>query len=143
MRELGEEDAVELLSQHLEANGYLVFRGKDRLKDMIQHLEADGYEVATPRSAYRNPLLLSLLEMGGSGSRSEVHGSVGRKMKDILLERDHDPIYSKPIERWQDEVDFVRNGLREQGLIAGGSPSGIWELTPGGRREAERLRGHE
>ena len=106
---------------------------------MIQILEDKGYEVRNQRSAYRTPLLISLLEMGGKGRRSDVHSSVGRKMGYRLTQTDRDPIPSKPIVVWQNEVDFVRNDLREEGLIASGSQRGIWELTLKGKQEAERL----
>ena len=112
---------------------------EDGLQALIQRLEDDGYTVRLLRRAYRTPLLKTLLEMGGSGEVRDVLSRVERKIADSLREWDYTVVCSNGRMRWEDNAHWMRNQLREEGVIAGGAPFGIWELTQKGIEEAENL----
>ncbi|MBP6965481.1 MAG: winged helix-turn-helix domain-containing protein [Armatimonadetes bacterium] len=95
--------------------------------------------VKTPEKAYYVPILRTLVEMGGSAKTADVCDAVYRKMKRILKPIDMEPLNSEPHDpRWRNTAQWARNELREQGLIAGDSPFGVWEITDAGREFLER-----
>lgn len=91
-----------------------------------------------PEEAYREPILLELLQRGGSGSAKEVTDAVGERIEDKLTKRDLEKLTSGDI-RWRARVQFTRLRMKEDGLIEAGSKRGLWVLTPKGRKAAEGL----
>jgi hypothetical protein len=55
-------------------------------------------------------------------------------MKDILKEYDYKPFPSDPQDSWKNTVRLVRLTMVKKGLLAKGSPRGIWEITERGRK---------
>jgi restriction system protein len=95
----------------------------------------------TPDSAYRQPLLESLEEMGGSGKTAPVVDRVGEKMKHILSDVDYERLQSPPHDiRWRNTVQWARYDLVQRGLLKDNSPRGTWELSDKGYQELGRLR---
>ena len=131
------KQATSSIEERVEA----LARQEGGVRAIIEALEANGLEVRLPRSAYRIPILESLKEMGGRGRYQEVLRRVERKLGRKL--RNLDYYYAVLLDtgrpRWETEARFVRNELREVGLISSGSPRGIWELTQKGIEEAARL----
>ncbi len=94
----------------------------------------------THEDCYREPLLISLLEMGGSASVRDVLDQVYDQMKDKLKPIDFEPVPSRKSEiRWCNTAKWCRKTLTTEGLLSSQSPRGIWELTEQGREEAKRL----
>ena len=91
----------------------------------------------TPNDAYRVPILQELVAKGGSGKTGEILDAVHERMKHLLTDWDHGTLSSGHSIRWRASVQWCRNTMREEGLIASGSPGGVWEITEAGRRWLE------
>ena len=89
-----------------------------------------------PEGTYREPILLELLDGGGTGTAKEVTDAVGRRIGDAFTERDLERLKSGDI-RWRTRVQFTRLRMKEEGLIEAKSPRGRWVLTDKGRKVAE------
>lgn len=93
----------------------------------------------TPVSAYREPLLMALMELGGSAHKNMVFDRVGAIMKDILTEDDyqenHRPSSVRRGERirWRQNAAWQRHKMVAEGLLKSNSPKGILEITEAGR----------
>lgn len=94
----------------------------------------------TPQAAYREPILLTLAQLGGRGRIDDVLNQVFEKMKDKLNPSDMEPLASNPkIKRWYNAAQWCRNDLADEGLISRESQRGIWELTEAGWEEIRKL----
>jgi hypothetical protein len=91
-----------------------------------------------PEGAYRGPILVELLERGGTGHAKEITDAVGERMADQLTPTDLEQLKTGDI-RWRNRVQFTRLAMKTDGLIAGGTPRGVWSLTDLGRSEAEKV----
>lgn len=90
--------------------------------------------VRTPESAYYQPILQVLDQMGGSGKVAEVLERVGQIMKPVLKKVDYDPLASGPDNpRWRNAAQWARNSMIRDGLLKGDSPRGVWEISDKGR----------
>jgi Mrr N-terminal domain len=92
-----------------------------------------------PEEAYREPILLELLERGGTGSAKEITDAVGERVAEELTERDKEQLTSGDI-RWRARVQFTRLRMKEDGLIKSGSKRGVWELSDAGWKVAKGSR---
>jgi len=91
----------------------------------------------TREAEYYLPILRVLTSMGGSSKVTDVLDEVGRVMKPILKDVDHEPLASEPENpRWRNTAQWARHGMVQEGLLAADSPRGIWQITAKGR---ERL----
>jgi hypothetical protein len=93
----------------------------------------------TPQSAYVRPILEALQELGSSAPVAEVLRLVERKIGSQLNEVDRQGLPSSGTPRWQNTAQWTRLDLVKQGLLKNDSPTGVWELTPEGTRELQRL----
>jgi hypothetical protein len=86
------------------------------------------------------PLMESLVEMGGSGKLNEVLDRIGEKMKDQLRPKDWEPHKSPPHQiRWRNTAEWARNHMvNESDLMKKGSKRGIWEISTKGRKWLEK-----
>lgn len=87
----------------------------------------------TLQGEFWKPMLEALVEMGGQGSRQEVHKAVKRKMKDRLKPGDYE-LNRDGTTKWSKAVEWQRLKMKHEGLIAGNTPRGIWKITDQGRR---------
>lgn len=88
----------------------------------------------TPETAFYNPIIESLIELGGSGKAEEVLKLVKDKMKNILNKYDWMALPSMPkTPRWKNTAQWARNKLVREGYLSSNSPQGIWELEEKGR----------
>ena len=119
--------------------------GEDRI--LRNTLSGDNYlamfreacvDARTPREEFRPWILRCLAELGGRAHLSEVMDCIYGKVGDRLTDYDRAEGSSGRL-RWKHEVEYERNALRGKGLIASGSPRGIWELTDKGLAAAESL----
>lgn len=93
----------------------------------------------TPESAYHEPILKALVDLGGNGTTSEVLDHVYDQMKNDLNEYDKQPVPSVPSQqRWRHTAQLVRTKLIKEGLIKGNSSRGIWELTASGKKSVSK-----
>jgi len=88
----------------------------------------------TPQGEFWKPMLEALVEMGGQGSRQEVHKAVERKMKGRLKPGNYELNPSDGTTKWSKGVDFQRLAMVREGLMAENTPRGIWKITDQGRR---------
>ena len=97
--------------------------------------------VKTPTRAYRIPILETLVEMGGRGRVREVLKRVYKKMAKQLNSFDLESLPSNPRSiRWENTAQWCRLEMIRRGLLSRTSPSGIWEITPEGRKYLETHR---
>ena len=87
----------------------------------------------TPRSEYRLPILRALERLGGQGPAREVLRLVEDRMRTSLTPADREMLPSGQRERWRENAEFERLEMVKDGLLASGSPRGIWEITEAGR----------
>jgi restriction system protein len=89
----------------------------------------------TPADAFRIPILVTLVELGGSAPMAEVLKRVEAKMRDQLNEHDYSPLPSDPtLPRWRNTAQWARYEMVREGLMSPNSPRGIWEITQAGRQ---------
>jgi len=89
---------------------------------------------------YRQPILQTLVEMGGSGSAGEVLDRVFARVKTLLSPADLEGNPSQPTQaRWRNTAQWCKLGLVRDGLLKRKSPHGIWETTERGRDFIRRV----
>lgn len=94
----------------------------------------------TPQEAFRLPILRVLAQLGGRAKKLEVIERVYNMMKSQLTADDLKPLAVNRDARWFNTASWERQNMTHEGLLAKGSPRGIWEITEQGR---EYLRQHE
>lgn len=115
-----------------------VLKKRAQLAALAQRLQRG---LRTPEAAFRLPILEALVELGGSASIVDVLDRVHEKMANHLNEYDHQPLPSTPNEpRWRNTAQWCRNTMVREGLLAPGSPRGVWEITEAGRAELTHLK---
>ena len=107
--------------------------------DTAPHQEHDSSEgtAFTPVDKYWPPILESLVELGGRGSRQDVIQRVGKKLAPILTTGDKAMLPSGNAVCWQNRVVWQRLNMVTQGLLRSDSPRGIWEITETGKKFLE------
>ena len=99
--------------------------------------EAAGVDGRTNRKEFRSWILRCLSDLGGRSDPQQVVDCIEQRVGDRLTPFDRSEDGSRV--RWVHDVHGERNEMRKEGLIASGSPHGIWELTANGRAEVEKL----
>jgi len=87
----------------------------------------------TRQREFDKPILEALVEMGGQGSRQEVHKAVEVKMKDRLKPGDYE-LNRDGTPKWVKAVDYRRLRMVHKGLLADDTPDGTWAITDQGRQ---------
>lgn len=89
----------------------------------------------TPEEEFKTPILESLIHLGGTASMTDVIIQVEKIMARKLNDYDKQPLLSAPsFPRWRNTVQWARNALVKDGLMANDSPKGIWAITDAGRK---------
>jgi restriction system protein len=91
----------------------------------------------TPQEDFRQPILRSLYEKGGSGKTAEVLARVEGIVGDKLTDADRATLKQGEV-RWRNTAQWERNVMVEDGLLKKSSPRGVWELTEKGIKLAEK-----
>jgi len=86
----------------------------------------------TPQGEFWKPILEALVEMGGQGYRQEVHKAVEEKMKGRLKPGDYE-LNKDGTTKWNKAVDFQRQAMVRERLMARSTARGIWAITDQGR----------
>jgi len=111
-------------------------RKKAKKKKPIKRTITEVLEpgLRTPNDAFHLPILKALVQLGGSGRVQEVLKIIEEMMADQLNKYDYQPIPSNAkVIRWENNAQWARVKLVEQGYMASDSPRGIWEITDAGR----------
>lgn len=92
----------------------------------------------TSEAAFREPILRTLVDAGGSMSVSECLDALGVRMADQFNSVDYQVLPSdQRTLRWRNTAQWARNELADQGLIDR-SVRGVWAITDAGREWLER-----
>jgi restriction system protein len=97
----------------------------------------------THRREFILPILLTLDELGGSASIQKVMPALEAKMRGTLNRFDYEVLESgkgRSEYRWRNTARWAKNILVNLGLVASGSPIGLWELTYAGEDFVAALR---
>ena len=100
-----------------------------------------GHGIKVPQSEFRDPILLVLERMGGSGHAKEVLATVENRMRSRLSPVDYELIPSGHQARWEKSANWERMNMVNDGLLRNDSPRGVWELSERGSAEARKLSG--
>lgn len=92
--------------------------------------------VRTPAQEFRQPILKSLVELGGSAPKNEVLDRVGTMMDGSLKDVDRATNKSGGT-RWRNTAEWERFNMIQDELMSGKSKRGIWEVTTKGRQAIE------
>ena len=87
----------------------------------------------TPQPVFFQPILETLVDLGGSGQVREVLRGVRGRMDSVLREVDYESLPSKGEPRWETVACFARLAMVHRGMLKKGSPRGTWEITEKGR----------
>ena len=87
----------------------------------------------TPQSVFFQPILETLVDLGGSGQVREVLGRVRGRLEGVLREVDYELLRSKGEPRWETVACFARLAMVHRGMLKKGSRRGTWEITEKGR----------
>jgi restriction system protein len=87
----------------------------------------------TPPAAYCRPLLEALAELGGEAPKSAILAKVGARLADVLTAEDHTRM-STGEPKWENRTAWARHYLTQEGLLAGKTKYGVWQITDEGRR---------
>lgn len=108
-------------------------RGKQITREKRRNLGRLEAGLRTPETAYYQPILKALFDLGGSAKVKDVLEKVELLMKRVLTEVDYKPLKSKPqMLRWQETAQWARFQMVHEGLLKPNSPWGIWEITEAG-----------
>ena len=92
----------------------------------------------TSQPDFFQPILETLVNLGGSGQVREVLRGVRGRMDGVLREVDYEPLPSKGEPRWETVACFARLTMVHRGMLKKGSPRGTWEIAEKGRVLVDR-----
>jgi len=95
-----------------------------------------------PQKFFREPLLLSLLALGGTAQASDIRQMMEPMVRKHLLEGDVEPV-STGEPRWWNAVCWERSELVKEQSFRSDSPRGVWELSEKGRELAKKIKHSE
>jgi restriction system protein len=105
---------------------------KKPVKRKVTKLLKQG--LRTPNNAFHFPILKALVQLGGSGQVQDVLKAVEEIMADQLNKYDYQSLPSNPkVIRWENNAQWARVKLIDEGYMASDSPRGTWEITDAGR----------
>lgn len=81
-----------------------------------------------PQKAFREPLLETIFELGGSAHVRDVRPVLRERMKPRLRAGDYEQVSSGD-ERWWNATCWERNDLVKEGYLRKDSPRGVWALS--------------
>jgi restriction system protein len=86
-----------------------------------------------PQREFRQPLMKTLMDLGGTAQVSDIREVMKKKMASRLSEADLAPVTSgEP--RWWNAICWERANLVREGLFKDNSPRGVWELSEKGKK---------
>lgn len=97
---------------------------------------SDGLKL--PQKEFREPILIALHRLGGSGTKQEVTEAVLPQVKSRLRSADY-AMMDTGERRWENAVAWERSDLKKEGYLRSDSRRGDWELSEQGKIEAASL----
>jgi restriction system protein len=95
----------------------------------------------TGHDEFRYPILAALVRLDGAGQVREVLHLVEEIMGEGLNKYDYQPLPSNPNSvRWKNTASWERHNMVQDGLLAGDSPRGTWEITAAGKDALEKAK---
>lgn len=95
----------------------------------------EGDSRYTPQRVYTRPLATALLALGSSSPAAAI-GRVGEIMANQLTAGDKDLLPKSRLVRWETNVRFARDMLRQRGLLYPPDGTSRWHLTAAGEKWA-------
>jgi chemotaxis response regulator CheB len=89
-----------------------------------------------PQKEFRQPLLDTLIELGGTAHVSEIKSAMEKKIAALLSAADYEKVSTGEV-RWWNAACWERSNMVRDGLIAESSERGVWELTKKGKTDAQ------
>lgn len=84
---------------------------------------------ATPQSAFRQPIIDVLKDLGGGGEVKQVLELVEQRMRRQLNRADYERRERSKQVIWSNNARFMRLALKKEGILKSDSPRGWWELV--------------
>ena len=95
----------------------------------------------TQPDTFRYPILDALDHLGGSGNIREVLSMVEESLSGQLNKFDYQSLPSDPNSiRWKNTASWARHNMVKEGLLAGNSQRGVWEITDAGHEALAQAR---
>jgi restriction system protein len=122
-------DEWETLTKAYGASVNNAMRVERRSKERLQR------GLRTPETAFYQPILRVLNELGGSEKKDIVMAKLETLMKSELKSVDYEILGSDAdMPRWRNTAQWARYGMAKKGLLKSDSPRGTWEITEAGRK---------
>ena len=93
-----------------------------------------------PQKEFRVPLLLGLLQLGGSAPAKTVRGVMEPIMAPRLSAGDYESVATGD-PRWWNAICWERSDLVKDGLLRDDTDRGIWEISEKGRKYLQKKTG--
>lgn len=91
--------------------------------------------IRTRETAYFQPILQILNQMGGVGEMAEVLERLPKVMKGTLTSVDFEPLAANSeVPRWWNTAQWAHSSMAQAGLLKSDSPRGVWEMTEAGHK---------
>ena len=101
---------------------------KDSKKKRRRRRKSGSDLPRTQQDVFRNEIIDAIRSLGGKGTPVEVRKIIEERMKDKFLPGDIDSLSDGRVV-WKNRVHWERNNMRNEGILKGDSPRGIWELS--------------
>ena len=79
-----------------------------------------------------NAIVVALRELGGTAKRKDVHAKIVELYE--ISDDDLAALHKSGTPKVYNEIDWARNYLSYEGILAKDSPSGVWELSALGQK---------
>ena len=91
--------------------------------------------IRTRETAYFQPILQVLNQMGGVGDMADVLERLPKLMKGTLRDIDFEPLAANSeVPRWWNTAQWAQSAMVQAGLLKADSPRGVWEMTEAGHK---------
>ncbi len=131
--------AVEVQSEAAVSLSFLINGLENIVREFRPHTVDERNKQAGKRTRSRTPktsnavlrelIIEALRYYGGSAPKREVHKYIGESLNDKFLPGDLNWRKSSRNLVWQNNTDWERNNMKNDGIIKYGSPTGVWELS--------------
>jgi len=91
--------------------------------------------IRTRETAFFQPILQVLSQMGGVGQRDEVLERLPKVMKGTLTDVDFEPLAANSeVPRWWNTAQWAHNSMAQAGLLKTDAARGVWEMSEAGHK---------
>lgn len=127
------EKLVELRSEWEKISPSITAENEHARKNGSHDLSRLHRGIRTRETAYFQPILQVLNQLGGTANMSEVLERLPKVMKGVLTDADFEPLAAdSDFPRWWNTAQWAHNAMVQTGLLKGDSPRGVWEMSESG-----------